>query len=97
VSGEQERELVGRVDGTPVQAQAADQLEHQVERVLADAHPLGGVGAEADASEDRLDRVAGPQVQPVLLGEVVEGGQLLPVPLQAVRGGALAAGAQLVA
>src|SRR5215472_12853272 len=50
------------VDATPVGAQAQDQLEDQVEGVLAYSQPLAGVGAQADAGEDGLYRVAGAEV-----------------------------------
>ncbi len=88
VAGEQEAELIGSVDATPVGAQAQDQLEDQVEGVLAYSQPLAGVGAQADAGEDGLDRVAGAEVHPVLLWEVVEGDEVLPVPLQEAAAGA---------
>ena len=46
-------ELIGGVDAAPVEAEAADQLEDEIERVLTDAHPLGGGGPQPDASKRR--------------------------------------------
>ena len=83
VAGQQQPELVGSVDATPVQAQPRHQLEDQVERVLPHPHPLGGLRAQSDAGEDGLDRVAGAHVHPMLLGEIVEGDEILPITLQA--------------
>ena len=77
LAGEQERELVAAVDRPPVGAEPHHQLEDQVEGVLPDPHPPGGVGAQPDPGEDGLDRVAGVQVEPVLLREVVEGDEVL--------------------
>jgi hypothetical protein len=52
------------------------------ERRLLGARALGDPGAELDGREARLDRVRGPQVAPVLGGEVVERGQVLPVAVE---------------
>jgi hypothetical protein len=43
------------VEDPPVVAEPLDDLEHEVERVLADPGPLGDIGAQPDAGEDRLD------------------------------------------
>ena len=80
---EEQLELVAAVDWAPVGAQAHHQLEHQVGGVLPHLHPLGGVGPQPDSAEHRMDGVAGPQVDPVLSGVVVEAGEVVPVPLQA--------------
>ena len=52
------------VEGTPVSPQPLDDLEHQVEGVVAVAGPLGDLGPQADAGEDRLDRIGRAQMQP---------------------------------
>ena len=93
--GEQQTELVASIEGAPVGAQAQHQLEDQVESVLADLHPLGGVGAQPHPSEDRLKGIGGAQVGPVLLRIIVEGDEVLPVALQAVRRVLLPLGSQL--
>jgi hypothetical protein len=42
------------------------------------------VGSQPDAGEHGLQRVGGADVQPVLLGEVVEGHEVFPVPVQRI-------------
>ena len=70
-------------------AQALDDLEHEVERVLADPGPLGHVRAQTHSGEDRLDRVTRAQVQPVLGREVVEGDEVVPVAVDGLGRGVL--------
>jgi len=64
------------VEGSPVAAETLHDLEDQVERVFALACTLGDIGAQANAGEDRRQRVGRAQVDPVLLGEVVEGDEV---------------------
>lgn len=64
--------MVGAVDGAQVHAQPSDQLEDQVERILADPHSCRGVGTQSDAGEDALEGVGGAQAGPVLLGKIKE-------------------------
>jgi len=80
------------VEDAPMGAQTFDDLEHEVERVLADPRPLGDVGAEADAGKDRLDRVACPEVEPVLGREVIEPREAVPVAVERLGRLVLAAG-----
>jgi hypothetical protein len=44
VAGEQQPQLIGRVDAAPALAQPLHGLEHQGEGRLPVAHPVGGVG-----------------------------------------------------
>lgn len=73
-AGEQKEQLVGAVDGAPVQAQPGHQFEDQVEGDLAHPHALGCVRAQPNPGKDALDRVAGAQVRPLLLGLVENNG-----------------------
>ncbi len=74
----------------PVLAQTLDDLEHEVERVLADPGALGHVRAQTHSCEDRLDRVTRAQVEPVLGREVVEGDEVVPVAVERLGCGVLA-------
>lgn len=55
-----------------------------MEHVVAYSHGLGGIGAQPHCGNDGLDGVAVAEVDPVLLGEVVEGDEVVPVTVQAV-------------
>lgn len=67
----------------------------RIEGGRALAHPLGCIGAEPHFGEERLDRVAGAQVNPVLLGIVVEPDEVRPVAQHGLGGGRVSCGPQL--
>ena len=83
------------VDGALIGAEPHHQFEDQAEGVLPGALPLSGIGSHPDSSEDRLHRVGSAQVSPVLLGEVIEGDEVRPIPLQAVSRIAVTGGSEL--
>jgi hypothetical protein len=76
----------------PVTAEALDDLEDEIERVLADPGSLRHVGPKSHPCEDRLDRVTRPKVEPVLGREVVERGEVVPVAVERLGGPILAGG-----
>jgi hypothetical protein len=88
-STEDELTEIAAANPPPVLAQPLDQLEDQVLGVLSIWCPLGDSGASAHAGEDRLDRVGGPQVQPMLLREVVEGQKVGKIAQDGFRGDCL--------
>jgi len=78
----------------PVTAEALDDLEDEIERVLADPGSLRDVGPKPYPCEDRLDRVTRPKVEPVLGREVVERGEVVPVAVERLGGPILAGGVE---
>jgi hypothetical protein len=70
---------VGRVDGAPAVLRGLDELECHGQARRPRARSLGDLGPVPDRGEGGLDRVGGPQVDPVLGGVVVERQQLVKV------------------
>lgn len=78
-AGPDEGDEVGAVDGPPAGLGGLDELEGHGEAGGSGAGALGDLCSEPDRGEGRLDRVGGPQVDPVLGGEVEERQQRLKV------------------
>src|SRR5215212_11694751 len=79
-------EALRAVQPAPVPLGRLGELEHHGQGGLTRQAALGLVGPQPDGSEGAFDRVAGPDVLPVLGGEVVEGEQALTVLAQADGG-----------
>src|SRR5665648_1008489 len=77
--GSDEGDQVWCVHGAPPALGGFDELERHRDAGGFGPGALGDLGAVADGGEGRLDRVRGPQVDPVLGGVVVEREQLLDV------------------
>ena len=70
-------------------AQPLHDLEDQVAGAVPAAQASGYFGPEHHPHEDRLQRIAASQMDPVLLGATLEADERLPVPEHRVRGGFL--------
>jgi hypothetical protein len=79
-------QLVVAIEPAPAFLRRIDQLEHHRERRLIQEAALRADGAVPHGSKGALDRVRGPQVFPVLGGEIVEGEQGLAILRQALGG-----------
>ena len=78
-AGADQGDQVGSGDRAPPVLGGLDELEHHGEGGGRASGAAGDLGAELDGGERRLDRVRGPQVDPVLGREVVERQQFLLV------------------
>ena len=68
VTGHEQAQLIGSVDAPPVETEPQHQLEDQVQCVIWHPQTFCGVRSQPHTREDRLDRIGGAEVDPVLFG-----------------------------